>query len=490
MKKILEKIHLPNWLIFILILVLILRIPSFFEPYYYGDEMIYLSLGQGIRHGIPLYSGLHDNKPPFLYVISAIAGNLFWFKAILVFWNLATIALFWKLSKIFFAHSLKAHKFAVFIFAILTTIPLLEGNIANAELFMIAPTILAFLTLLTKKLNARNIFISGLFFSFASLFKIPAAAELGVIIFFWIIQSEFKKQELNRVLKNSAYLLLGFIIPIGLTFVWFGLAGSFKEYITAAFLQNFGYVSSWRPGDVQKSFIARNSPLILRTLFVLAGSFILFVKRKRLSKNFIFLCLWILFSLFAVTLSERPYPHYLIQSTPAISLLVAFLVFNKTIEQSLSIIPLSLVFLVTIVFKFWYYPILPYYSRFLSLATNNITKEEYLQKFDKNLSRNYKIADFLAKSSGPKERVFILGDSPAIYALSRRFPPIKYVADYHIKDFSNAKELMSILEKDKPPFVVVLEYSKPFSEIIRFVRNEYIQISEIEGAAIYKNINI
>ena len=44
-----EKLHLPtlpNWLVGILALVLILRIPSFFEPYYYGDEMVYLTLAK------------------------------------------------------------------------------------------------------------------------------------------------------------------------------------------------------------------------------------------------------------------------------------------------------------------------------------------------------------------------------------------------------------------------------------------------------------
>ena len=56
-----------------------------FEPYYYGDEMIYLALGQGLRQGIPLYLGLHDNKPPLLYLTAAISGNLFLFKVILAF---------------------------------------------------------------------------------------------------------------------------------------------------------------------------------------------------------------------------------------------------------------------------------------------------------------------------------------------------------------------------------------------------------------------
>ena len=116
-----HRIHLPNWVISILALVLILRIPSFFEPYYYGDEMIYMTLGQGVRQGMTLYKDLHDNKPPLLYLTAAISENLFWFKAILAFWSLLTVALFYKLSVVLFEKNLKAHKVATLLFAILTT---------------------------------------------------------------------------------------------------------------------------------------------------------------------------------------------------------------------------------------------------------------------------------------------------------------------------------------------------------------------------------
>src|SRR3990167_11226717 len=102
MKTFLNKLHTPTWLFVLLSVVFILRIPSFFEPYSYGDEMIYLTLGEAIRRGIPLYSGIHDNKPPLLYVMAAIAGNLFWFKAILTIWHIVTIFLFWKLSQALF----------------------------------------------------------------------------------------------------------------------------------------------------------------------------------------------------------------------------------------------------------------------------------------------------------------------------------------------------------------------------------------------------
>src|SRR3990170_5025838 len=176
-----HKFHTPTWLFFVLSIVFILRIPSFFEPYSYGDEMIYLTLGEAIRRGIPLYSGIHDNKPPLLYIMAAVAGRLFWFKAILAIWHLITVFIFFKLSEIIFPKRKSAQKIATIVFALLTTIPLLEGNIVNAELFMIGPTIMAFYILLSKKLSFRKIFAAGVLFSFSSLFKVPAVFDVPII---------------------------------------------------------------------------------------------------------------------------------------------------------------------------------------------------------------------------------------------------------------------------------------------------------------------
>src|SRR5579859_2378355 len=128
-----RRLGIPNWLIPVFVSIFALRIPSFFEPYYYGDEMIYVTLGNAIRHGLTLYKQIHDNKPPLLYYTAAAAGNLFWFKAILAFWMIATTICFWKLTETLFKENKMAQKVAVVIFAILTTIPLFEGNIINAE---------------------------------------------------------------------------------------------------------------------------------------------------------------------------------------------------------------------------------------------------------------------------------------------------------------------------------------------------------------------
>jgi hypothetical protein len=468
--KIKSSMHIPTWLFALLVVVMILRIPSFFEPYSYGDEMIYLALGEAIRQRIPLYSGIHDNKPPLLYITAAIAGSLFWFKVILAIWHLVTVFIFWKFVEKLFPNKTTLHKAATTIFALFTTIPILEGNIANAELFMIGPTILGFYIILYKKLNFKNLLFAGFSFSIATLFKVPAVFDVGAVVFYWFTATKLNIKNIKAIMINTFYLLIGFSAPILVTIIWYYVRGAYAEYIVAAFLQNVGYLSSWRPDVVKEPFLVKNAPL-------------------KLSRQFLLLTSWLLFSLFAVTLSERPYPHYLIQSITPISILSAMLFTLKSFEQVLVIIPLTLAALTPVYYNFWRYETLPYYKKFINFATNKITKDEYLATFGGNVTRTYKISKFIVSTTERSDKIFVWGDSSAIYALSKRLPPIKYVADYHIRDFSSKEEVLNKISSNEPNLIIILPDSDEFDQLHSYLTKSFIKVEEIDGAEVWKLLN-
>lgn len=489
MTKLLEKLHTPKWLFWLLVVVLILRIPSFFEPYSYGDEMIYLTLGEAVRRGIPLYKAIHDNKPPLLYLTAAIAGNLFWFKAILTFWHAISVYLFWKLSEVIFKKT-KSQQIVTILFTIFTTIPLLEGNIVNAENFLIGFSIWGFLVLLTKKLNTKNLLFAGFLFSIATLFKIPAAFDIPAIVIYWlIIEKKLNKKSLLKIGKNTLFLFIGFVTPIFLTFVWYTVRGAFQEYLVAAYLQNFGYLSSWRPEDVREPFLTRNGPLLIRALIVLSGFGVIYKFKKNYSDKFAFATTWLLLTLFAVTLSERPYPHYLLQSVAPMAILTTYLFTSKKMQQLYAIIPLTIAFFVPFYYRFWHYKTFPYYQRFAQYLSGKMTINDYLNTFGSQTQRNYKIANLINKTTLKNDKVFVMGDSSVIYALSKRFPPGKYVADYHIKDFSSNSEVLENLEKDNPVYIVVLPGEEVFPDLEKFIERNYAIFDEIDGAVIWKLLN-
>jgi len=485
-KKLESFCHIPYWLFFVLIGVIILRLPNFFEPYSYGDETIYLTLGNGIRHGLTLYKDLHDNKPPLLYITAAVAGNLFWFKAMLLIANLIGITLFYKFSKLLFP---KINRFSIVstvIFSTLTTLPFFEGNIVNAENFMIIPTIIAFYIILFRPATYKNIFFAGVLFSISSLYKIPALFDLPATIVYWVLSNKLDKKNLKAIAINTLILFSGIAAPIFLTLIYYAARGAFSQYLVAAYLQNFGYLSSWRP-DVQKeSFFVKNAPLMLRGGLVILINAILYLLRKKVDKKFLFLVSWLSFSLFGVTLSERPYPHYLLQALAPASLLFALMFTSKSMLQVYVFFPLSLLFLVPFVFRFWHYQSINYYTNFVNLVSGKITKSQYLDYFGGRVKDNYEIAAIVDRLTKPSERVFVWQDSAQIYALANRFPPTKYVAGYHINDFSTTDKLLSQLSKNPPKvFVVFRENDLPI-KISYFVKYKYLLYKETPEYQIWR----
>src|SRR3989338_9380197 len=124
----------------------ILRFPSLFEPYWYGDEGIYQAIGIAINNGQPLYKDIWDNKPPLLYLIySFLNSDQFATKSASLISGLLSVLLFFFLAKKLFdsKSGAKVYLLTTTIFALIFGLPIIEGNIANAENFMLLPIILA-----------------------------------------------------------------------------------------------------------------------------------------------------------------------------------------------------------------------------------------------------------------------------------------------------------------------------------------------------------
>lgn len=470
---------IPLYLILILLAVVLLRIPSLFEPYSYGDEGIYLTLGEAARQGLVFYRDIHDNKPPLLYLLAMVTGNLFWFRLLLLFWNLLTITLFDHFLNYLFPESKKANIVLVFTFGLLTSIPLLEGNIANAEVFMILPIVAATI-FIWQKFQSWNFsyFCAGLLFSTAALFKIPAAFDFAAIVFFLVFFLRPKK-----FLAYTFYILLGFALPIFMSFLYYWSQDSLPQYFTAAFAQNLPYLSSW---EGQRTSIFE-SGIVRRGFILLFSLAALWLLRKKLTIVSLFAATWFLFSLFGTTLSGRPYPHYLMQIVPSAVFLSALFFQKNYLSKIIALSFYLLIILTTVYFKFWSYPTVNYYQNFLSYLLRTQTKEQYFASFGGNVPHNYYLAQFLITHTRPDEKTFIWGDSPIVYALAKRLPAGRYTASYHINDFNGYEETIKVLNQIQPVYIIDLnDDHHPFPQFEELLKKDYVFQENYHQAEIYK----
>ena len=101
-KKTLKKIdHFfdqQTALLLSLFLLVILRIPNFFEPYWYGDESIYLAVGNALNQGGKLYTTIIDHKTPLIYHFARVP-NQFYFRLLNLVWMILTTIFFYLFAK-------------------------------------------------------------------------------------------------------------------------------------------------------------------------------------------------------------------------------------------------------------------------------------------------------------------------------------------------------------------------------------------------------
>jgi hypothetical protein len=203
--------------------------------------------------------------------------------------------------------------------------------------------------------------------------------------------------------------------------------------------------------------------------------------------------------LFAALLSSRPYPHYLVQVLPPLSLSLGlfFTKTNKRFRLSLKKIKFSPRFLVPIVllivfqvsfsaFRFWTYPNREYYFNFYQYALGGQSQAEYLDKFDPKARHLYQVANYLRQRTGPDEKIFIWGTEPSVYPLSNRLPLGRYTTSYHIIDFDGYQETINQIKNTPPRFVIVSpEEKRPFPELFGLIQKNYSPAKTIGNLQIY-----
>ncbi len=481
----LKKFLKSYWLVFVFILVIFLRLPSLFEPFTYGDEGIYLTLGQSWRKGAVFYRDIHDNKPPLLYLLAGVAYSFANYRLILFFWSLITAYFFSKLGRFLF----KKNGWAVFsstlIFAILSSIRLFEGTIANAENFLIGTSILGFYFLLTAKKNYQ-FFFAGLLFSLSTLFKIPAAFDFAAAVTFGFLLFMQNRRNYSLFIIRYSLFALGFFLPILLSLLYYASQNALSQYLTAAFFQNIPYLASWAPDKPQAGGLP--IPLLGRALGILIVFSLLFSLRKRLSSAAKLTTLWFSFSLFAALLSSRPYPHYLLQTIPPLTLSLG-LILAKEKEKIISLTMVVVLVFSMVIFNYWHYPTVSYLQNFYSFALNLKTRDDYFAYFGGHTQDLYQVAAYLKTHTEAEEEIFIWSNHPSIYPLAERSPVGRYATAYHIIDFNGYEETIKALQSSLPRYIVrSLEEKRAFPSLEALLANQYLKIETVGQFEIYRHL--
>lgn len=474
----LEKIKDTWFLIGIIVIFFFLRLPSLFEPYWYGDEGIYEVIGYGMRQGRMLYTEIFDNKPPLLYILYALFnGDQFSLRFLSLLFGMGSIFVFHLLAKKLFLNH-KTIYVLTFAYALLFGMPIFEGNIANAENFMHVPILASAYILysfMTKSNEAesrrkttfslrsfvptqeeRPLVLAGVVLSLAFLLKIVAIFDFAAFAAFITIDQLRKRHTSpSETARKLVAFTMGFAPLILLTFFFFFVVGAFSAFFYASFVQNVGYVG------YGNRFIFPQGLLIFK-LFLLSGVCLwLYHKRKTYTTEFLFIVLWFCLSLFNAFFSQRPYTHYLLVLLPAYLLLCGLAVYEKRLRMVLVVVLLTTGILLYHNFNY-YKKNIQYYKNFLAFISKEKNTSNYYAFFDGNTPHDYLLASFIKTHTTPGETILVWGNNAQVYKLSDTLPPGRFTVAYHMTATQKTlDETEQAIATNRPKYIIVVDQKKP-----------------------------
>ena len=487
MLKQFDRHHLILGAVFFLIFIL--RFPSLFEPFWYGDEGIFAAVARNLNLGGVLYQTAWDNKPPMIYltyagIFSIFGVSMFWLRFVACVAVLATAGAIYEIARMNLGK--KRALLATLIFGFLTSLRLLEGNLALTEIFMILPISLAFLHVVYRKFDTSSLFVAGILFGVASLFKQVGAFEaaaLGIYLF-------LSNKSLIGFVKKGFVLSVGFAACYAVTIIYFSSKGLLWDYYFAAYAYYRIYL-----GESPKYAVLVNIAKYLPVLAVVGYGIFKKYKKSGVGMFHMFL-LWVAFSFLGSYFSGRTYGHYLVQATPGVALLVASLNFSKIkFERTRVIFAIAFVVPILYLTSFLFSDFLTggsinqikYWQNFVSYASGKKSIDAYNNYFDVDVNTIMALSDLLRLNDGYGKSVYIWGDYPWLYAIDDARNPSRYVTSFHVFGVpGGAEEVAKALNIKPPEFIIKPQRSIGyFEELEKLLLTKYTLLAKINTAEVF-----
>src|SRR5713101_8224608 len=293
---------LQRWFIVISGAFVLLRIPSFIEPSWYSDAGTYADIGWALNHGARLYVDVWDNKPPGIYWLSALlVGHL----QVAIAMPLASM-LFTGVAAVCVASigrrvgGAGVGTIAALSYVVVASLPNLDGDLFNAELF-------------------GATFVAAALAGLALLFKGVFAADLVVVMG---IAAIVASPRARTVITNSGAVLAGWTIVAAAAGLALFEQGALAAAIAVLARSDVGYVATYgSQGFAGISGAMLTAARVLVPVSAGAGVAAAFVVRGHPAAAA--LTWWLGWDVASSMVSGRGFPHYVQQAEPAICVALA-----------------------------------------------------------------------------------------------------------------------------------------------------------------------
>ena len=490
--------------------VLLLRVPSFFEPAWHTDEGTFAGVAEGIVRGRSLYAEAWESKPPlFLYLYAGIF-KVFGVGVLQLRLAATVAALSTQFAMFLLAGQLIGWRRALIgslLLGVMLAVPFWEGNLALSEIFSIPLAAAGVLILVLSRrdrdeVTLRACFAAGVLFGLAALIRQPTALALPAVAIWLWLEGALRPRSL-AVLASAS------VGPLCVTMLGFALFGSFHWFWDA----NVSYFFAYVPADNRLEL--KYWPLLILPLATTLVLLLWSRRRGEPTPAWGLAALWFGFAFVGALMNGKDYSHYLLQCFPPLTLLVAGVSLPSFQPGSASrwrpAFALAAVIAVSwyVVVNGVYFDTLGrhwtkgtrYYKHVFEYAIGRESKQDFNAYFDKRVNTSIALAQELDRLDAEGQSAYIWGEYPWVYALSHLKPVSRYVtSSYMLEDDEKFPELMGQLNRGPPEFIVLCSDARPkpigpetkarFERIdgamAAFVQRRYERVAQVGNGAVYR----
>jgi 4-amino-4-deoxy-L-arabinose transferase-like glycosyltransferase len=490
--------------------VLLLRLPSLFEPAWHTDEGTFAGVAQGIVSGGSLYAEAWESKPPlFLYLYAAIfkvfgAGIL----QIRLAATIAAIAM--QLIVFLLAGQLLGWRKALWAAALLGVmfaVPFWEGTLALSEVFSLPLACGGVLILVAAsrygRVSPRAAAGAGVLFGLSFLIRQPAVLAMGAVLLWLVLQDRLG-------LRALVVIALAAVAPLGLTMLGFAAFGSFHWFWDA----NVAYFFSYVP-----AYSRLHAPLVPLLFLPFAMAFALLYRFRRDGEplpEWSLPALWFSLAFIGALMNGKDYSHYLLQVFPPLLLLAVNLPRPQFALPELSLRQRPAVLMGGAIVLAWLVVIgvvyrdptgrhwtkgPDYYAHMLLYASGEESETEFNAYFDRRVNTTLALDEALERLKAEGATAYIWGEYPWVYALSGLQPLSRYMTSiYMLENDERFPELMRQLNGSPPAYILFFSDVKPrpagpetserFARMnqamTNFVQRRYEAVTRIGNGTVYR----
>lgn len=425
---------------FVLLIIFILRAPAFWTPILDIDEAQFAGFADAILYGgVPYISSL-DTKPlGIYYFFSAIfwlfgKNDMIAVHAFTALWVGLTAYFIYRISNKLY--SPRAGLIAALYYAVFTTTYIPKFISTSIVILMMLPLTMSIDTFLSWEQTGKKwyLWLAGIFWGLACLFKYQAGINLVVIGFYLLI---FRPLYLDRSLskmKVKAFLIFvagglitGLLFVLHLfalgawdAFVFWSLKGSLAYIEAATSLTYFWSNLAVRGMSIVASafllwfFAMRRSGHLIQDLFRAS-------RHRRLKCEEYLILIWLCFSVIPVCTGGKFYGHYFLQLYPALCVLAAgstmrFFSWLRTGVPTRA--------------KQWAYGLFVAGILIPSIGFfgARLYADQIYAAIGEENPKNYRpIAEYVKKRSKDGDRIFVWGFATPVYYYSDRIPASRFL---------------------------------------------------------------